>query len=88
MIIFIMEIWLDILILHLLLMLFNLIPLPPLDGGRIMVGLLPRRFSIPLARVEPYGMMILVVMLMWDPIGLFSGVLWPTLGSLTNLILG
>lgn len=37
---------------------FNMIPLPPLDGGRVAVGLLPRALAYPLARVEPYGMMI------------------------------
>lgn len=38
---------------------FNLIPLPPLDGGRIAVGLLPRSLAYPLARLEPYGMFII-----------------------------
>ncbi len=37
---------------------FNMIPLPPLDGGRVAVGLLPRPLGIRLARVEPYGMLI------------------------------
>jgi len=37
---------------------FNMIPLPPLDGGRVAVGLLPRALAFPLARVEPYGMLI------------------------------
>jgi Zn-dependent protease len=39
---------------------FNLLPLPPLDGGRVAVGLLPRPLALPLARVEPYGMLILM----------------------------
>ena len=39
---------------------FNLLPLPPLDGGRVAVGLLPRPLALPLARLEPYGMMILM----------------------------
>ena len=39
---------------------FNLIPIPPLDGGRIMVSLLPPQPAMALARLEPYGMMILV----------------------------
>jgi Zn-dependent protease len=39
---------------------FNLLPLPPLDGGRVAVGLLPRPLALPLARIEPYGMMILM----------------------------
>lgn len=39
---------------------FNLLPLPPLDGGRVAVGLLPRSLAAPLSRVEPYGMLILM----------------------------
>lgn len=39
---------------------FNLLPLPPLDGGRVAVGILPAPLARPLARLEPYGMMILM----------------------------
>ena len=39
---------------------FNMLPLPPLDGGRVAVGLLPRALAYPLARLEPYGMPILL----------------------------
>jgi Zn-dependent protease len=42
---------------------FNMIPLPPLDGGRVAVGLLPRPLAIPLARTERYGMLILLTLL-------------------------
>jgi Zn-dependent protease len=42
---------------------FNMLPLPPLDGGRVAVGLLPRPLAYPLARLEPYGMPILLVLL-------------------------
>ena len=37
-----------------------MIPLPPLDGGRVAVGLLPRLLAMPLARLERYGMLILI----------------------------
>jgi Zn-dependent protease len=47
-----------------ILMIFNLLPLPPLDGGRILVGLLPTNLSMSLARVEPYGMWIVIALLM------------------------
>ncbi len=46
--------------LRVVLAVFNLLPLPPLDGGRIAVGLLPDKLASPLARLEPYGMMILI----------------------------
>ena len=42
---------------------FNMSPLPPLDGGRVAVGLLPDAFALPLARLERYGMLILLLFL-------------------------
>lgn len=42
---------------------FNMLPIPPLDGGRIVVGLLPPRYARFWARLEPYGFLILVVLL-------------------------
>jgi Zn-dependent protease len=46
---------------------FNMIPLPPLDGGRVAVGLLPRSLALPLARTERYGMLILMLLLFGLP---------------------
>jgi len=46
---------------------FNMIPLPPLDGGRVAVGLLPRALAAPLARLERYGMLILIGLLIVVP---------------------
>lgn len=54
---------------NLLLMVFNLLPLPPLDGGRVAVGLLPEPWAWRLSRVEPYGIYILLALLL-------TGVLW------------
>jgi Zn-dependent protease len=45
------------------LMLLNLLPLPPLDGGRIAVSLLPHRAAWKFAQIEPYGFVILLVLL-------------------------
>jgi Zn-dependent protease len=39
---------------------FNLLPIPPLDGGRIVTGLLPKALAGPFAKLEPYGLMILI----------------------------
>jgi Zn-dependent protease len=46
---------------------FNMLPLPPLDGGRVAVGLLPDFLAIPLARTERYGMFILLTLLFFLP---------------------
>ncbi len=58
---------------NVILMVLNLLPLPPLDGGRMAVSLLPHRWAYQFSRIEPYGFMILLVLL-------FSGVLGAVIG--------
>src|SRR6202166_2688970 len=77
------------LIINVLLAVFNLFPLPPLDGGRIAVGLLPNIFAKQLARLERYGMAILIGLLIVLPLvgsqfGIDLGFVSPFISGGTN----
>lgn len=63
---------------NLILMILNLVPVPPLDGGRVLTGLLPARQAAALGALEPYGLMIVLALLL-------TGVLWRILQPVIQL---
>ena len=70
-------------VINLGLLLLNLLPIPPLDGGRIAVSLLPHRSAYRFAMIEPYGLIIIVVLL---ATGALSAVIWPLIALCRSLI--
>jgi Zn-dependent protease len=65
------------------LMVLNLLPLPPLDGGRVAISLLPHRQAFQLSKIEPYGMYILIFMAVTPVLG---RILLPLVGMVKSLI--
>ncbi len=69
---------------NLVLLVLNLVPVPPLDGGRVLTGILPNRQAARFAALEPYGLMIVLALLMT---GVLGRLLQPAIGLLNELLL-
>lgn len=74
-------------VLNTILAIINLIPIPPADGGRIVVGLLPEPASSSYASIESYGMLILVFILFMNPLNIIDWTVRPIVSGILNLLI-
>lgn len=70
-------------LINIILMVLNLLPLPPLDGGRVMSALLPGPLAYQYSRIEPFGFFILLALLIT---GVLGALLWPVVQGVMQLL--
>ena len=69
-----------VIVINIVLMIFNLIPIPPLDGSRVVLFLLPRDLAQKYAKIERYGFWIILILLM-------TNILWKIIGPAANFLI-
>ena len=79
---FIYTLFLNLVVINIVIALFNLIPIPPLDGSRILMGILPSSWAVAYAKIEPFGILI-VCFLLWR--GVLGKLLLPALSWILSL---
>jgi Zn-dependent protease len=70
-------------LINILLMVLNLLPIPPLDGGRVVAGILPKQLALPFIQLERFGMMIVILLLVS---GVLGKILWPVMQHFMKII--
>ena len=70
-------------IINVVLMVLNLLPIPPLDGGRVVAGILPQSLVVPYMKLERYGMVIILLLLVS---GILGKIMWPIVLHFINII--
>ncbi|MDH7500997.1 MAG: site-2 protease family protein, partial [candidate division NC10 bacterium] len=65
--------------------LFNLLPIPPLDGSKVVMGFLPPAQATTLARLEPYGVFILMILIL---VGAIEAVIWTPAALVIRALIG
>ena len=70
-------------IINIVLMVLNLLPIPPLDGGRVVAGILPPRIALPFMQLERFGMIIILLLLVS---GILGKIMWPIVMHFVNIV--